>query len=94
MLQTAPFVKTLDVGGRPVLTDSEGYILNLGDWSEDFARALARQEEPRTHRRALGGDPPSARLLRAARRAGAGARDDPAFPSEMGVGEGQQSLFT
>src|SRR3989344_8237640 len=44
MLQTAPFVKTLDVGGRPVLTDSEGYILNLGDWSEDFARALARQE--------------------------------------------------
>lgn len=45
MLQSAVFVKTLDVSGRPVLTDSEGYILNLGDWSEDFARALARQED-------------------------------------------------
>jgi len=45
MLQTSPFVKTLDVGGRKVLTDSEGYILNLADWSEDFVGALARQEE-------------------------------------------------
>jgi tRNA 2-thiouridine synthesizing protein E len=32
------------VDGRAVHTDSEGYLLDLGDWSEDFARALARQE--------------------------------------------------
>ncbi|MDO8595504.1 MAG: TusE/DsrC/DsvC family sulfur relay protein [Sulfuricaulis sp.] len=44
MLRTSPFIRTLDVNGRSVLTDSEGYILNLGDWSEDFVRALARQE--------------------------------------------------
>lgn len=32
------------VDGRAVPTDSEGYLLDLQDWSEDFARALARQE--------------------------------------------------
>ena len=32
------------VDGRPVATDSEGYLRHLDDWSEDFARALARQE--------------------------------------------------
>jgi tRNA 2-thiouridine synthesizing protein E len=32
------------VGSRPVATDREGYLLSLEDWSEDFARALARQE--------------------------------------------------
>ena len=32
------------VNGRAVRTDSEGYLLDLQDWSEDFARALARQE--------------------------------------------------
>jgi tRNA 2-thiouridine synthesizing protein E len=32
------------VNGRPVATDSEGYLRNLDDWSEDFARALAREE--------------------------------------------------
>jgi tRNA 2-thiouridine synthesizing protein E len=32
------------VGGRAVATDSEGYLLDRADWSEDFARALARQE--------------------------------------------------
>jgi tRNA 2-thiouridine synthesizing protein E len=32
------------VKGHPVLTDSEGYLRNLEDWSEDFVRALARQE--------------------------------------------------
>ena len=35
---------TVDVGGRAIATDSEGYLLDLNDWSEDFARALARQE--------------------------------------------------
>jgi tRNA 2-thiouridine synthesizing protein E len=32
------------VNGRPVAADSEGYLRHLGDWSEDFARALAREE--------------------------------------------------
>lgn len=32
------------VGDREIPTDSEGYLRNLADWSEDFARALAREE--------------------------------------------------
>jgi tRNA 2-thiouridine synthesizing protein E len=32
------------VNGRPVATDSEGYLRHLDDWSEDFARTLAREE--------------------------------------------------
>jgi len=36
--------RPLIVGGKPVETDSEGYLRNLGDWSEDFARAQARRE--------------------------------------------------
>lgn len=40
----AIYTRTLDVGGRQVLTDPEGYILNMDEWSEDFARALAVQE--------------------------------------------------
>lgn len=32
------------VGGRDVAVDSEGYLLDLGDWSEDFARVLAARE--------------------------------------------------
>jgi tRNA 2-thiouridine synthesizing protein E len=39
------FTRVLLVQGRPVLTDSEGYLRDLGDWSEDFVRALAAQEE-------------------------------------------------
>ena len=39
------FTRELLVKGRPVLTDSEGYLRNLTDWSEDFVRALAKQEE-------------------------------------------------
>jgi tRNA 2-thiouridine synthesizing protein E len=34
----------LPVGPGFVLTDSEGYILNPGEWSEDFARAQAAAE--------------------------------------------------
>lgn len=36
--------RTVDVDGRLVATDTEGYLLDLNDWSEDFARALAREE--------------------------------------------------
>jgi tRNA 2-thiouridine synthesizing protein E len=36
--------RTVPVAGRAVPTDSEGYLLDLDDWSEEFARALAQQE--------------------------------------------------
>lgn len=32
------------VGDRVILTDSEGYLVDPSDWSEEFARALAEQE--------------------------------------------------
>jgi tRNA 2-thiouridine synthesizing protein E len=32
------------VNGRDILTDSEGYLVNPSDWSEDFARAQAATE--------------------------------------------------
>lgn len=38
------FVRTLEVNGKEILTDSEGYILNLDEWSEDYVRALAKKE--------------------------------------------------
>lgn len=37
--------RELQVGGRIVLTDGEGYIVNLDEWSEDFARAQAAAED-------------------------------------------------
>ncbi len=36
--------RSVDVNGREVLTDSEGYLVDLDDWSEDFVRALAEKE--------------------------------------------------
>ena len=36
--------RVLQVGDWSVLTDSEGYLVDPSDWSEDFARALAAQE--------------------------------------------------
>ena len=36
--------RAVDVGGRAVETDSEGYLAHLEDWSEGFARALAVEE--------------------------------------------------
>lgn len=41
-VQAAP--RTLRVGQRLIETDSEGYLLHLGDWSADFALAQARSE--------------------------------------------------
>lgn len=32
------------VGGQEVALDKEGFLVNLGDWSDDVARALAEQE--------------------------------------------------
>lgn len=39
-----PGTRSLRVGGRDVWTDSEGYLLDLADWSEDFVIALSQQE--------------------------------------------------
>jgi tRNA 2-thiouridine synthesizing protein E len=36
--------RSLQVNGREVLTDSEGYLVNLDDWSEGFVRAEAAHE--------------------------------------------------
>lgn len=36
--------RTVLVNGRPILIDSEGYLIDLADWSEDFARLLAKEE--------------------------------------------------
>lgn len=36
--------RTLDVAGRAVLTDGEGYLVDPASWSEDFARSQAALE--------------------------------------------------
>jgi cobyrinic acid a,c-diamide synthase len=36
--------RTIEVHGRAIATDVEGYLKNLDDWSEDFARAQAQAE--------------------------------------------------
>jgi tRNA 2-thiouridine synthesizing protein E len=36
--------RSLTVNGHEVLTDSEGYLVNLDDWSEGFVRAGAERE--------------------------------------------------
>ena len=33
-----------DINGKRVATDSEGYLLDRSQWSEEFARQLARRE--------------------------------------------------
>jgi len=40
----AIYTKSLRVDGKEVLTDPEGYILNMDEWSEGFARAQAERE--------------------------------------------------
>ncbi len=37
-------IRTLEVNGKSVETDSEGYLVNLDDWSEAFVRAQADHE--------------------------------------------------
>ena len=36
--------RRISVSGREVLTDSEGYLVNPADWSEEFTRQLAEHE--------------------------------------------------
>lgn len=40
---TAP-QRSIKVGQREILLDSEGYLCRLDDWSEEFAAALALEE--------------------------------------------------
>ncbi|MCP5277630.1 MAG: TusE/DsrC/DsvC family sulfur relay protein [Thiobacillus sp.] len=40
----AIYTRKLMVDGKEVLTDPEGYILNMDEWSENYAVALAAQE--------------------------------------------------
>jgi tRNA 2-thiouridine synthesizing protein E len=35
----------IDVGGKLVETDEEGYLVNLNDWTEDAAEVLAKQDD-------------------------------------------------
>lgn len=41
---TNPLSRTTLVNGKKIETDGEGYLKNLHDWSEDFARARAKEE--------------------------------------------------
>ena len=41
----AIYTRKVMVDGKEVLTDQEGYILNMDEWSEGFARAQAEQEK-------------------------------------------------
>jgi tRNA 2-thiouridine synthesizing protein E len=36
--------RTLRVSNKAIETDAEGYLRNLSDWSEEFARVQARSE--------------------------------------------------
>lgn len=46
-MQTNPYatrIEYVDVNGVAIATDQEGYIQDMNQWSEDFARALAKKE--------------------------------------------------
>ena len=43
-MMTTVSQRTVLVGHRALRTDSEGYLENRDEWSEDFVRALAREE--------------------------------------------------
>jgi tRNA 2-thiouridine synthesizing protein E len=35
---------TIDVSGKQVEVDEEGYLVNLGEWNEDVAKVLSAQD--------------------------------------------------
>ncbi len=37
-------MSALDVNGKSIEVDEEGYLVNLSDWSEEVANFIARQE--------------------------------------------------
>lgn len=44
MAYTSMQTQTLNINGHEILTDSEGYLVHLEDWSEAVVRALAEKE--------------------------------------------------
>jgi tRNA 2-thiouridine synthesizing protein E len=40
----AIYTKSVQVDGKAILTDPEGYLLNMDEWSPEFARAQAERE--------------------------------------------------
>jgi len=36
---------TIDINGKAVEVDEEGYLVNLADWTEDVAKVLSKQDE-------------------------------------------------
>lgn len=46
-MQTNPFatrIDYVDIGGKRIATDQEGYIQDMSEWSEGFATAIAEKE--------------------------------------------------
>ncbi len=46
-MQTNPFathIEYVDVDGKQIATDQEGYIQDMGEWSEGFATAQSKKE--------------------------------------------------
>jgi len=41
---------SIEVNGKTIDTDSEGYLLNLKDWDEDVMNALIKQHEADGHK--------------------------------------------
>jgi TusE/DsrC/DsvC family sulfur relay protein len=37
-------MSTINVGGKEIETDEEGYLVNLNEWSEDVAKILSAQD--------------------------------------------------
>lgn len=37
-------MSTIEVGGKNIELDEEGYLTNLADWNEDVAKVLAEQD--------------------------------------------------
>jgi len=35
----------LEINGKSIETDPQGYLVNLSDWSEDLANVLAEQDD-------------------------------------------------
>ena len=45
MIASHPVTLCIDVDGKRIAIDSEGYLVDRSQWSEEFARQLARREE-------------------------------------------------
>ena len=85
-MQTNPYTTRtdyVDVDGKQIATDQEGYIQDMGEWSEGFATAIAEKEGIPV-RRALGCHLVYSEISRSASGASSSARHDQTFQEEMG----------